>query len=142
MSFLLFPVTTIGAAGTLLGAKTFRDRGLGGTSNLCVEAQFAYGSGGTACKVYVQTSFDQRATWVDMMCFAFTTVAAKAILNAVVNVPVTTPVTPTDGSLADNTVADGIFGEDFRVKIISTGTYSGATDLALWSQGIPLSPVI
>lgn len=138
MSFILFPQTTIAAAGTLF-SKVWRDRGLGGASNLCVEAIFNYGAGGTATKAYVQTSFDGQASWIDIMCFAFGTSAAKAVMNAVPNVAVTTPVTPTDGTLTDNTMADGIFGDAFRVKVITTGTYSGLTNLSLWSTGIPLS---
>ena len=140
MSFVLFGKTTIAAAGTILGTR-YRDRGMGGTSNLCVIANFLYGSGGTAAKAYVQTSFDGGLTWNDIMCFAFTTSAAVAILNAVPNVAVATPITPSDGALADNTVADGVFGTDFRVKLITTGTYAGLSSISLMSEGIPLSPL-
>ena len=138
MSLFLLPKSTISAANTVLG-KTYYDRALGGSSNLCVEAIFNYGAGGTTAKAYVQTTFDNGATWVDIMCFAFATAAASKIMNVLLLAGVSTPVTPTDGTLANDTVANGIFGQAFRVKLVSTGTYSGLTNLALWSQGMALT---
>jgi hypothetical protein len=37
----------------------------------------------------------------------------------------------TDGTLAANTAVDGILGSMFRVKSVSTGTYTGGTTLAV-----------
>ena len=38
--------------------------------------------------------------------------------------PVTNPVTPSDGAMADNTFQDGFLGAAMRVKLVTTGTYS------------------
>lgn len=89
-----------------------------------IEARFSYGSGGTTCKVWVQTTLDDGASWFDIACFAFTTASAIKVVNLSGLTPVTTPVTPTDAGMADNTVQDGILGSNLRAKITSTGTYS------------------
>jgi hypothetical protein len=94
-----------------------------GAEDLVVQANFDYGSGGTAVKAYVQTSLDGGQTATDVMCFAFATSDARRVLSVDADAAVATPATPTDGSLADNTVANGIIGDMLRVKYVVTGTY-------------------
>lgn len=96
-----------------------------------IEARFAYGSGGTSVDVYIQTSLDQGSTWIDVAQFRFTTASAAKVVNLSGLTPVTTPVTPTDGAMAQNTCQDGILGDRLRAKVVSVGTYAGATLLAL-----------
>lgn len=111
----------VGAAGTIV---TDWIAGLEGLLALSALIQFAYGSGGSSCKVYLQTSFDDGVTAVDVACVALTTASAAKALNFSGLTPVTTAVTPSDGALADNTAQDGILGPRFRLKIVSTGTYT------------------
>lgn len=111
----------VGAAGTIV---TEWITGLEGLLALCALVQFAYGSGGSSCKIYLQTSFDDGVTAQDVACLAFATASALKALNLSALTPVTTLATPTDGALADNTAQDGILGPRFRLKIVSTGTYT------------------
>jgi hypothetical protein len=99
--------------------------------NLAVQAKFGYGSGGASVDVYLQTSLDGGLTWIDIANFHFTTSPATAIYNLSAATPKTTAVTPTDGSLAANTSVDGILGAQFRAKLVSVGTYAGATTIAV-----------
>lgn len=99
---------------------------LGGMSAATFQARFAYGSGGTSCKVYVQTSVDQGTTWVDVACVVFGTTTETQVFNlsAVADKALTVP---TDGTLTDDTVVGGILGDRLRVKVVSVGTYSNTT---------------
>lgn len=92
-----------------------------------IQAKFAYGSGGTSAKVYVQTTLDDGLTWVDVASFAFTTTSATKIINLSGLTPKTTAVTPSDGALSDDTCVDGVLGNALRVKITTTGIYSNTT---------------
>lgn len=103
---------------------------LGNNAGLILHATFLYGSGGTTAKAWVQTSFDGGVTWVDIATFAFL-LAAKTRMGVLTTVAVTTLATPTDGSLADDTVVNGFLGHMYRVKLTTTGTYAGATSLKI-----------
>ena len=100
---------------------------------LTVQANFVYGSGGTTVKAWVQTSVDDGASWMDVICFALTTSSGKRIaqVNNFVAITGAAVVTPTDATLADNTILNGVLGNRMRVKITSTGTYAGNTKLDL-----------
>lgn len=99
---------------------------LDGMTAVTIQARLAMGTGGTTAKVYVQTSLDQGVTWVDIVCAAFTTAGAVKLFNVSGLTPKTTPITPTDGALTDDTVVDGILGDRLRARIVTTGTYSNA----------------
>lgn len=99
-----------------------------------VQVKFAYGSGGTTCKLYVQTSLDQGSTWIDVACVALTTASATKVINLSGLTAKTTAATPTDGSLTDDTCVDGILGDRWRVKITSVGTYASSTSLSVRMQ--------
>lgn len=115
----------IGAAGTQISATIDR---MEGVSSIDVQLRFAYGSGGTSLKVYLQTSLDQGQTWLDLWCFAAAT-ASKTRLRHLA--PTAGEITPTDGALADDTVAAGVvLGDRFRLKLISTGTFTGQSLLS------------
>ena len=116
-------------AGTVTGGTIV---GVGGAMMLAVQANLTYGSGGTAIKAYLQTSLDTATTWTDIASFAFTTASARRIFAVGMGPSSGTAlVTPADGALADNTQVGGVIGDRFRVKVISTGTYAGATTLAV-----------
>jgi hypothetical protein len=99
-------------------------RNLEGMKSVTVEARFAYGSGGTTCKVWIQTTHDGGTTWDDVASFAFTTASSLKKINLSALTPITSQVTPTDGSMADNTAQDGMLGSAMHAKITTTGTYS------------------
>jgi|GEM_PF-940471 len=107
---------------------------LAGMLALSIMFKFAYGSGGTSCKAYLQTSFDQGVTWVDIACAAFTTASATKIFNLSGLTPKTSPVTPGDGALTDDTCVDGLLGDLLRVKVTSVGVYAANTTLSVRAQ--------
>lgn len=116
-------ITTAGT--TICDAVT----GLAAMLALLVHLRFAYGSGGTSVKVYVQSSPDGNV-WHDIACVVFGTVSETAILNFSALTPKLTQVNPTDGAMADDSAVDGILGDRCRVKVVSTGTYAGSTVLS------------
>jgi hypothetical protein len=122
----ILPVTTIAGASGGIGDPMPLPRGC---SYLACLADFAYGSGGTTVKAWVQTSLDGGASWCDIMNFAFLLAAARKVSAVTVDIALGPAVTPTDGALADNTIVNGLLGDQVRVRWTSTGTYAGATSL-------------
>ena len=118
---------SINTDGTQVGAAVTC---LQGVASLALQARFAYGSGGTACKAYIQTSLDQGQTWVDIACFVFAT--SGGVLTAGIVAGGQTPSAPTDGALADNTIVQGLLGDQLRAKVVSVGGYTNSTLLSLW----------
>lgn len=96
-------------------------------------AKFVFGSGGTSADAYVQTSIDGGVTWFDIANFHFL-VATASKLSAVVYDPATAftaGTVPGSGTLAANTVLNGILGDRLRVLITTVGTYAGGTTLSV-----------
>lgn len=129
----LTATATIGAAATVTGAAV---SGFSHATSIALQAKFLYGAGGTAVKVFVQTSLDNAATWFDIASFAFATAAATKVSAVTVYIaPAAQGATPTDATLADNTINQGIIGDQLRCKYVSTGTYTGATSLTVTAVG-------
>lgn len=118
----------ITAAGTQTGDWTTAGN-LDGLQAMLVQLRFVYGSGGTNVKAYLQTTMDDGTTPVDIACVLFTTASESPFLNFSALTPKTTQVVATDGTLSDDTAVDGILGDRFRLKVISTGTYAASTSL-------------
>lgn len=118
-----FSVTT---AGTQTGEWV---EDLEGCLAMLAQIRLVYGSGGTTVRAYLQTSADNGDTPIDVACVLFGTASENAVLNLSALTPKTTQVTPSDGAMADDTNVDGILGDMFRVKVVSTGTYAGSTQL-------------
>ena len=98
------------------------------TSVLTVQVVFAGTvTGGTSLQAWIQTSFDGGVTWVDVMCFAFANTAGRKISSVRRAVAVGANYAATDGTLADNTIKDGLIGDRVRAKITSVDTYAAAT---------------
>jgi hypothetical protein len=126
----LLSTGTISTANTNLTSAVVTAQGPLPTS-LAIYATFAYGSSGTAVDAYVQTSFDGGTTWTDIAQFHFTTAAAKRMYNLSRSTVVSSIATPGDGALSSNTSVDGLLGSHYRVKWSSSGTYAGASSLAV-----------
>ena len=124
-SLTLIPTTTVAAAGTTTGAVFQADN----IKGLAVQAKFLYGAGGTAVKVYVQTSLDDGATWIDVMSITFTTSAATKVSAVHRDTALAASYTPTAGALSDDTIKNGLLGDRLRAIAVSTGTYTGATSI-------------
>jgi hypothetical protein len=105
----------------------------GRAERLTLFANFTRAGGGTTAKAWVQTSFDGGTNWMDIANFAFTTSTALRAYT-LSNAAVTSIATPVDGTLADNTVVDGFLGPVLRVKLTTTGTYTGASSFAITAQ--------
>lgn len=107
----------------------------GRAESLVLFANFTRAGGGTTAKAWVQTSFDGGSNWIDIANFAFTTSSALRLYN-LSDAAVTSIATPTDGSLADNTVVNGFLGPIVRVKLTTTGTYTGASSFVITAQAV------
>jgi hypothetical protein len=129
-SFPLVPATTVTTAvsGVVFGAVI---PALLGLKSLTCQAIFTYGSGGTAAKFYVQTSLDNGVTWTDIMSFAFATATLTKQSSTKFTVALAPAITPTGGTLADNTILDGLIGDQVRVLGTTTGTYAGGTTISI-----------
>lgn len=123
----LLPTLTIGAA--VSATATTPVTVAPGAKYVIVQARFLYGASGTSTKAYFQTSLDGGTTWLDVMSFAFTTSAATKISSVSSDIALTAATAPSDGAMTDNTIANGLLGNMFRVKYVTTGTYTGATSL-------------
>jgi hypothetical protein len=119
----LLPAQTITTAATFVGPVASN----AAQGDVCAQATFTYGSGGTTCNVYVQTSIDSGVFWNDVAAFGFTTATLRKVQFLAYAVSVKVPVVLTDGALGNDTAIDGLLGNQWRVKIISTGTYAGGT---------------
>lgn len=95
-----------------------------GMQSLTASLRFAYGSGGTTVRAYLQTSLDGGNRWIDVACVLFETASEEKVLNLSALTPKGL-TTPSDGALTDDTVIDGILGDRVRLKVVSVGTYAG-----------------
>lgn len=124
----LIPAYTLAGSATRVGDVA---RLAMGTKALTVQAAFVRAAGGTSAKVYVQTSLDAGATWVDIACLAFTTTTATKVSGVRLDTALTAAYAPTDGTLADDTIKDGLLGDRIRVKLVVVGTYTGASSVTV-----------
>ena len=122
---ILLPITTITTPGTVIGTPILLP---GGSKELTAIADFVFGSGGVSVKCFVQTLIGQ--TWMDIMNLFFTT--ASEIDVGVVHEyePANpNPFTPTDGTMGNDTIKNGVLGLNVRIKLITLGTYAGGTTI-------------
>lgn len=108
--------------------------GLGGMNYLVVTGVFLYGAGGTDAIARVQTSVDGGLSWIDIVSLGFLTAASTKVSAVTTRIaPAAQAAVYTDGTLAVNTVIQGVLGDRLRLKYVTTGTYSGATSLAVYA---------
>jgi hypothetical protein len=142
MTMLLNAAITTEQAAAVSTALQLRPVEGGIAQGVALQANFTYGSGGTSATVWVQTSLDGGGTWIDVANFAFTTSSALGMFNLSASTPLTTRLTPTDGSLSSDTSQSGIIGSLWRTKLTSVGTYAGSTTLRVdaFALGLTSSP--
>lgn len=105
--------------------------GLDGMSGVTLLARFSYGSGSGTAQVYVKTSLDFGASWMDLACFAFASLSDALVVNLSSETAVDVPIRPGDAILADNTAISGPLGDRLRCTVVVTGLYGGSTLLAV-----------
>jgi len=108
-------------------AIAYVDR-LDGMSAVTFQANFTYGSAGTNLKVDLETSIDQGTSWLPICRIAFTTASAEKVATVSGLTPKTTAAALSVPS--DDACTDGVLGDRLRVRITSTGTYSGNTAIS------------
>jgi hypothetical protein len=130
VELLSLPITT--AVGPLV-SQTFQIRpGPGGQwlpATMTIQGTFSWGSGGTSADAYLQTSIDGGTSWTDVANFHFLAASARYIWtleSSLVAAPVQI-VAPTDGAMTANTALSGVFGNIWRVKYVTVGTYAATT---------------
>lgn len=126
------PLTLMSAtlAAAVTGDVTAGVIPLARTESLTLHAIITVAGGGTTAKAWVQTSFDGGTTWMDIANFAFTTSTATRLFH-LTPAAVTSIATPGDAALADNTAVNGFIGDRLRVKLTTTGTYTGASSFVV-----------
>lgn len=127
---LLAPLTIGAAIGPI---TTTPVTGIGGANSLVVYGVFLYGAGGTDVIARIQTSIDGGLSWFDIMAFGFLTAAATKVSSVSLNIASAVPTQVTENTLAVNTVNQGLLGDRIRMRYTSTGTYTGATSLAVYA---------
>lgn len=80
-------------------------------------------AGGTLIKNFLQTSFDDGRTWQDIMNLEVGVADLRVIGYVNRNIVAAVQNPATDGTLAANTIINGLFGAHWRLKQIITGTY-------------------
>ena len=120
----VYTLASLGITTALTDSAQTAIEDLDGMTAVTIEASFSYGSGGTTCKAWVQTSFDGGTTWRDIAEFDFTTATRVAVANlsGLLSKAVTAYA-----ALTSEGVTDGVLGDRLRVKVTSTGTYVNTT---------------
>lgn len=98
--------------------------GLDGIAAVTIEAEFAYGSGGTTCALIVQTSHDGGTIWFDIARFDFLLASRRASCNLT---GLLANAVATYAALSAEGVNNGNLGPMLRGVITSTGTYVNTT---------------
>jgi len=126
-TLLAVPITTAVTAQVSAAQQLFD----GPPRAMAIQCNFTYGSGGTTVQAWIQTSFDEQTTWVDVATCYYTTSSLRQLFNLSSLTPQTTIYTATDGTLSpgSSSAKDGYFGNWWRVKYTTTGTYAGGTTL-------------
>jgi hypothetical protein len=125
-----FKILNATLAGAVTNDVTAGQFVVGRCESLTLHGVITVAGGGTTAKAWVQTTLDGGSTWVDIASFAFTTSTATRMYHLTA-AAVTAIATPGDAALADNTSVNGFLGSDVRVKLTTTGTYTGASSFVI-----------
>lgn len=118
----------IATSASVNGAATAYVGNLAGMRSVVAWANFDSGADGTTVNAVIQTSLDQGSTWIDIIRFDFTTSDRKA--HSAVGTFAAGAVT-TLAALGSEGKTDNVLGDRLRLKVTSTGTYSGNATLAV-----------
>lgn len=127
---IILPTTTITTAVTGVTTGSV-NMSLVDVNALTLEAIFTYGSGGTTAKFWIQTRLGASGSWTDIANFAFTTASADKFSSLCNYIALAAATAKTDATLADNTILNGLLGDEIRVKYTTTGTYAGGTTILI-----------
>lgn len=115
--------------------------GLDGMQSASLQFRFAYGNGDGQVLVFLQTSLDEAddtpsGTAIDIACHLFVGAARTEMQNFTDERQTESAsdgggIQPTDGALEPGQAINGILGDRFRLRIRSTGTFSGPTVLSV-----------
>lgn len=97
---------------------------LSGMSGVTLEANFAYGSGGTSCSAIVVTSFDGGINWRHIARFDFATATRVAVAN--LN-GLASKAVAAYADLSAEGVNDELLGDRLAVLLTVTGSYALST---------------
>lgn len=84
------------------------------------------GAGGTSIDAILQTSFDSGATWCDIINCQVLVATLRKVGAVNKYIAAAAPATPTDGTLAANTINNGLIGAKQRLKLVIVGAYNPA----------------
>jgi hypothetical protein len=98
--------------------------GLAGMTSLSLEANFQWGSGGSACSLICATSLDGGTSWRHIARFDFTTATAVKFVNLQAAGPKGITIY---ADLASEGVNDEFLGDQLAAFIVSSGTYVNTT---------------
>lgn len=121
------PDGVIPAAGTVVHTEEFDFLNDKDIDYVALYADYTNtGVGGTSIDARLQTSFDGGLTWCDIInCQVLAATLRK--LGAVNKfIAAAAPAAPTDGTLAANTINNGLIGSKFRLKLAIVGAYLAA----------------
>ncbi len=125
-SSLILPLTTITTA---VSNQLSPEIHIGeGAAQLIASAVFTYGTAGTTAKFWLQSKIGD--TWMDIANFAFLLATATKVI-ALTSLITVASVAPTDGTLADDAINDGLLGDLLRIKFTTTGTYATSTTIKI-----------
>ncbi len=131
---LLIPPLVITANATTVGAAF---PGLRNMTYLAVLSKLVVVGGGGTVDVYIQTSLDGGASWIDIMNHHFTTSTLSKVSAVNSTVALAGGVTPGSLALASNTILNGLLGTMLKATVVSAGTvYTGATTLSVFGTPI------
>ena len=97
---------------------------LDGMTAVTLVASFLGGSGGSTCAAVVKTTLDGGTTWLDIARFDFTTSSATKVANLS---GLLSKAAAAYAALGSEGVTDGVLGDQLRVDVTSTGTYTNTT---------------
>lgn len=96
---------------------------------IAMQVAMTFGAGGVSIDAYLQTTFDDGLTWIDIINLQVLAASVRkvAAVNKFLVAGTAGLVTVTDGALGANTVVNGTIGQKFRLKLILVGTYDAAS---------------
>lgn len=97
---------------------------LDGVTAVTLEANWAYGSGGTSVVAVVQVTLDGGTNWRDVARFDFSTASAVKVANLS---GLTAKGVTSYAALGSEGVLDGVLGNQMRVVLTSVGAFSNST---------------